>query len=54
MKKSLVIIGGSKHHVRFITAAKHKGYINFVFDKNTQALAKFSSDYFFQLSPDDF
>ena len=54
MKRALVIIGGSKHHVRFITAAKHKGYINFVFDKNSLAPAKFNSDYFFAISTDNY
>ena len=54
MKRALVIIGGSKHHVRFITAAKHKGYINFVFDKNSLAPAKFNSDYFFAVSTDNY
>ena len=54
MKKSLIIIGGSKHHVRFITTAKHKDYISFVFDRNSRAPAKFASDYFFAISTDNY
>ena len=54
MKKTIIIIGGSKSQTRFIGAAKRKGYVTLVFDKAANSPGAEISDYFLPISTNNF